>query len=206
MLVLALALLASCGHQPAAPIAASEKIPVAAAGQLPFDRAAGQTGISPTSAVIPPASHVPAGTPVTIRLSEPLSSATAHSGDTFRAAVDEPVIVNGQTVIERGAVVMGRVLDAAAADGSQTSGYVRLALASILIRQTLTIVQSSSTLVKAGGRRNPNSEHKVLVGRTPASSVYFPLHSKGVSQVADVTVGADRSFTFRLREPVTLHD
>src|ERR1700722_16160618 len=47
--------------------------------------------------------QIPFRTPITVRMIEAVDSKVAHLGQTFRASVDEPVLVNGQTVIPRGA-------------------------------------------------------------------------------------------------------
>src|ERR1700675_1033715 len=111
-LVLALALLLDCNRQSPIPLAASETVSASDEARLPFDREAQADGISPTSSVIPPGAQVPAGTPLTIRLKAKLSSASAHLDDRFKAVLDEPIIVNGQILADRGTEVTGRVLDA----------------------------------------------------------------------------------------------
>jgi len=68
------------------------------------------TGASPASPAAQAADPVPAsgiqmpaGTPITVRMIESVDSNVAKLGHTFRASVDEPVLVNGQTAIPRGA-------------------------------------------------------------------------------------------------------
>lgn len=53
---------------------------------------------------------IPDGTPVEIRLIEPLSSARSISGQTFTASLDAPIVVDNAVVVPRGANVRGRVL------------------------------------------------------------------------------------------------
>ena len=52
------------------------------------------------------------GTRIRVRLAEPLSSDRNRAGDTFRAVVDSPVVVNGAVVAPAGANVFGRIADA----------------------------------------------------------------------------------------------
>src|SRR5690242_3014403 len=59
-----------------------------------------------------PAITIPAGTPIGIRLQNSISSASANSGDHFDAVIDEPVVVDGQVVIPKGANATGRVVAA----------------------------------------------------------------------------------------------
>src|SRR6266852_574886 len=79
--------------------------------KLPFDRQPRSTGISPSQSLIPSATKLPEGTPIPIRLQSALSSASSHAGDTFNATIDEPGVIDGQTLIDRGAPATGRVLE-----------------------------------------------------------------------------------------------
>ncbi|HYZ84244.1 MAG TPA: hypothetical protein VE621_07565 [Bryobacteraceae bacterium] len=54
---------------------------------------------------------IPAGTIVTVRLDEELDSNKNSNGDQFRATLDQPLVVNGLVLAERGAQARGRVTD-----------------------------------------------------------------------------------------------
>ncbi|MGC9223542.1 MAG: hypothetical protein ACP5E2_06425 [Terracidiphilus sp.] len=62
----------------------------------------------------PPPSVVdlPAGTNLSVRLDQDLGSKISQPGDNFAATIADDVIVNGQTVIARGARAEGTVIDA----------------------------------------------------------------------------------------------
>lgn len=49
------------------------------------------------------AQRIPANTAIEVRLIEEIDSSKATEGQSFRASVAEPVIVNGRTVVDRGA-------------------------------------------------------------------------------------------------------
>ncbi len=55
--------------------------------------------------------EVPAGTPLTLRLADQISSQTSQPGESFRATVARPVSVGGQVAIPAGASVLGRVTE-----------------------------------------------------------------------------------------------
>ena len=57
----------------------------------------------PASSVPVAGVQIPAGTPITVRMIDKVDSEQTRLGQTFRASVDEPIEVNGQTVIPRGA-------------------------------------------------------------------------------------------------------
>jgi hypothetical protein len=67
-----------------------------------------------------------AGTWITIRVDEPLSSDGNHAGDAFTAALVQPLVVNGFVVARRGQTVGGRVAEAVKA--GRAKGTSRLGL------------------------------------------------------------------------------
>jgi hypothetical protein len=75
---------------------------------------------------LPPHLTIPAGTFVTIRMNQALSSDRNQEGDIFTAILTQPVVVDGVVVAQRGQTVMGRVAEATKAGRAQ--GVSRLAL------------------------------------------------------------------------------
>ncbi len=82
------------------------------------------------SASAPPPAPVtgtlPAGTNIVIRMIEGVDSETNRVGQTFRASMDQPVIVDGQTVIPRGADAVVKLVDAK--DSGKLTGRADLTL------------------------------------------------------------------------------
>jgi len=67
---------------------------------------------------------IPAGTLLSVRLGQTLNSERNHSGDTFSATLDQPLVVDGFVIAERGARAQGRVVEV---DRSgKVSGLARL--------------------------------------------------------------------------------
>jgi len=69
---------------------------------------------------------IPAGTWLTIRVNEPLSSDRNQAGDAFAGTLATPLVVNGLVVAHRGQTVTGRVTEAKKA--GHVSGLSRLGL------------------------------------------------------------------------------
>jgi len=59
---------------------------------------------------------VPDGTELQVRLDESLSSNQNHTGDVFHGSLDQPVVLNDQTAIPAHADVIGKVVEAVAAN------------------------------------------------------------------------------------------
>jgi len=121
-----------------------------ASHSLPFNESSKETGISPTQAFAP--STVPAGTQIVVRLTAPLSSAATHSGDTFEAVLDQPVLVDGLMVMKQGVSVRGRIASAKPSDSPNRAGYLRLTLSSIVDQRATLPVHTSSIFVKGSSR------------------------------------------------------
>ena len=63
----------------------------------------------PAAAVAPIGSAVPAGTSLMVKLETTLATFSNKAGDPFQGRLDQPVVVNGATLIPAGARVEGRV-------------------------------------------------------------------------------------------------
>jgi hypothetical protein len=89
----------------------------AVAGGAPAGPASGPAAApAPVPATPPPPAVVSLarGTRLRVRLDDDLGSKISQPGQTFRCTIADPVVVNGQTVIERGARAEGTVVDAKA--------------------------------------------------------------------------------------------
>jgi hypothetical protein len=217
-LTLGMAIGLACGHQSSVPIVASGAIAPVDGARLPFDREAQSGGISPTSSVVPPGAQAPAGTAIVIRLRKSLSSARAHSNDTFTAVLDEPLVVNDRILAESGSLVTGRVVEAKSVNQTRTPGYMRLTLSSISIDGKPARVRTSSTFFKGLGPRKPiappsDGEGTLLgtaaTGKGPVFGNAMVAESEQDDppeeiRVHEAMVGPERRLKFRLIEPLPI--
>ncbi len=178
MLLLLTLVLAGCSRQ-SGPAASDNS-------GMPFDRPADKKGVSPTASLLP--ASIPAGTPIAIRLQSSVSSASSQSGDSFEAALDEPVVINGQAVAPRGATVTGKVVEAKASGNLQDPGYLRLTLTAISIDAKLLPIQTSSIFVKGGSHEKRNLE--MIGGGAAAGALIGGLAGGGKGALIGTTIGA----------------
>jgi hypothetical protein len=69
---------------------------------------------------------IPAGTVIKARLNQSLSSELNENGDAFSATLEEPIIVNGFVIAEKGSRLDGRVVDAVRA--GRVKGVAKLSI------------------------------------------------------------------------------
>jgi hypothetical protein len=179
----------SCGHETgltADPNSDSRK--------LPFDHQPQSAGLSPSRSLIPSVTRLPEGTPLTICLQRDLSSASARPGDTFAAILDAPIMINGQTLVPRGAAVSGRVLAAKHSGGPQDPGYLRLALVSLTVGEKPFPIETSSLFAKGGSHD----------GRSSAMIRASADHRPAPSAPEEILLGPERRLSFRLAHEADL--
>jgi hypothetical protein len=194
IIVLMLSLLSACSRPPADNASNS-----ADSQKLPFDREPRSTGISPSQSLIPSTTKLPEGTPISIRLQNPLSSASSHAGDTFGATIDEPVVIDGQTLVAHGTSATGRVLEAKPAASSRGSllepGYLRIVLVSLTIGSRPVMIETSSIFAKGGSR----DERTSVAGAATGAG-----REDRRDRDKDIVFGIDRRLSFRLAQSVDL--
>jgi hypothetical protein len=136
--------------------------------------------------------NLPAGTLLTVQLESPLTSRQAHAGDEFTASVVAPLIIDGNTLIDRGTAVTGSIESMQSRPGRPggrpATGYFRLALTAIEVEGREVPIQTSSLFARAAWRPQTTAG---------ASS------SRGAD---GVRIQEGRRLTFRLTTPVNLID
>jgi len=98
---------------------------------------------------------VPAGTVITVRLSQALGSKTSHTGDSFTATVASPIAVNGKLVIPTSSSAEGTVVDAQERGKIKGAGLLQLALNEITVEGTRYPIETRvfSSEEKGKGKR-----------------------------------------------------
>ena len=101
----------------------------------------------------PPASlEIPSGTVLVVRMIDSVDSERDSTGKTFRASIDEPVVVNGQTVIPRGADVTAKLVDERQSGKFEGRAVLTLDLMQIMINGRMVDVTTSEVSQSSSSR------------------------------------------------------
>jgi hypothetical protein len=125
------------------------------------------------TSALPFASHahiLPSGTLLTVQLDNSLSTAKVRDGDTFTASVAAPLTVDGDPLIERGAVATGHVESVRAQAGS---GYFQLRLSALTVEGRQLALQTTSLFTR--GTSGQPDEVRVQKGRHLTFRLTSPL-------------------------------
>ncbi len=159
--------------------------------QLPFASLSAKSGVSPTAELT--TNSLPPGTLLTVRVQSPVSSASSLAGDAFEAVVDDPIVIDGQTLVPRGTKTKGRVLAAKASGGPNEAGYLRLMLTAISLNGKSISLETSSIFAKA---ESPDREDSRYVATASAANEQ--------TEKEDVNLPAKARLTFRLTQTLTI--
>jgi hypothetical protein len=161
---------------------------------------------------------VPANTAIYVRLQQSISSATAQSGQNFSAELDEPLVVEGQTLAPKGAPITGEVVAARDSGHLHNSGYLRITLSSITLNGKTVPLQTNSVFVSGGSYKKRNLAFigggagggallGALIGGGKGAAIGSTVGAGGGTTAAYATgkkeVGfiAERRLGFRLTQP-----
>ncbi len=164
---------------------------------------------------------VPEGTALHVVLDQNLTSAKNRPGDVFEASVSAPVVVDGKTVIPKGARVRGRVVGAKESGRLHGVASLSLALRSVEVGGKSYNIETSS-ITRVGS--NHNKRNIALIGGGAGagaligglagggkgaligSAVGAGAGTAGAAATGkkDIIIPAETPLNFRLRQSVTI--
>ncbi len=95
---------------------------------------------------------VPEGTTLTVRLIDPVDTAKNKEGDTFRASLDAPIVLQDKTVIPKNADVQARLVSATSAGRIKGTSSVVLVLTNIKVGSKTYELQTGEFTQKGTSR------------------------------------------------------
>lgn len=104
------------------------------------------------------------GTVLVVRTTERLSSETMAAGDSFNATLAEPLVIDGFVLAERGARVIGRVAEAAAAGRVKGVAKLSLELTQVALSDGQKLALSTDPFVREGATSRKNDAAKIGAG------------------------------------------
>ena len=182
---------------------------------------------TPPPAPVPPEQQphtvtLPAGTALSVRLNETVSTERNSSGDSFRATLLAPVVVDGFVIADRGSKVQGQVVEADRSGRVRGRANLSLALREInttdgqrvrvqtnsVIREasaskgsdTAKIAAGSAIGALIGGLTGGGKGAAIGAGAGGAAGTGVVLGTRG----KDVTLPNETALTFKLVVPVAI--
>jgi hypothetical protein len=164
---------------------------------------------------------IPAGTVITVRTAQSLSSKTSQAGETFNATVAQPVDVGNTVVIPDGASATGTIVAAHPLGRFKGGAMLQLRLTSVTINGRPVQVQTSSVArsEKGKGKRSATfigggAGLGALIGGLAGGGKGAAIGAisgagAGTAGTAftgnkDIVLPAEAALSFKLQQPVTV--
>ncbi len=164
---------------------------------------------------------LPSGTAVTVRMIDSVDSKQARPGQTFRASVDDAVMVGDRIAIPRGADVVTKLTEMKDPSKLSGGGQLTLVLASLVVNgRTIDVTSESVTQV---GESKKGDSAKVIGGTAALGAIIGAIAGGGkgaaigaasgagagtairvITAGPEVTIPSETRLTFSLQSPVKL--
>ncbi|HUQ49823.1 MAG TPA: hypothetical protein VM056_03835 [Terriglobales bacterium] len=134
------------------------------------------------------AQQIPAGTQISVRINESLSSGNAKVGDRFTGVTTEVVTVNGQTVFPRSSNVEGQVVRVVDSGRLTRPGELELRLTSIRSGSNSATLDTASWNIKGASHTKSNAAK--IGGGAAAGAIIGAIAGGGKGAAIGAGVGA----------------
>jgi len=131
---------------------------------------------------------IPSGTTITVRMIDGVDSEQSRLGQTYRASVDEPVVVNGQTIISRGSDCVARLVEDQ--DSGKFTGrtILKLDLQQVMVNGHMIDVTTGDVTQASSSRGSRTA--KVVGGTTALGAIIGALGGGGKGAAIGAASGA----------------
>jgi hypothetical protein len=150
---------------------------------------------------VPAALTLPAGSIITVRTTQLLSSDRNRPGEEFTVVLDEPVVAQGWVVARRGQTVIGRVVDAQRAGHGQSASRLAIELNElVLVDGQQALIQTE--LVQVLGPDTRQRDQVATVGATTGiGAVIGAVAGGGKGAAIGAAIGAAAGVAGALSTP-----
>jgi hypothetical protein len=132
--------------------------------------------------------QIPTGSTIVVRMTDSVDSERSRLGETFRASVDEPVIVDGQTVIPRGADAVVKLVEDKQSGKFEGRTVLTLALHQVMVNGRM--VDSTTADVSQASASRGARTAKVVGGTTALGAIIGALAGGGKGAAIGAASGA----------------
>jgi hypothetical protein len=200
------------------------EVPAEAVQQAAEEPAPGNAPQAPPAEYleVPPTLTMPAGTLITVRTSQYLSSDQNRAGDSFSAELEQPVVVHGWVLARRGQTVLGRVAVAQRAGRIKGQSQLGVELSQLVLVDGQQLPIHTQLMQTSGG--TTHGVDAAAVGTTGSLGAAIGAAADGGAGAgigAAIGAGAglagvlltrgrptvippETSLTFRLQSPLTI--
>jgi len=165
---------------------------------------------------------LPAGLTLFVRLGETLSTNHNYTGDTFRATLEVPIIMDGFIIAEKGSKVLGRIMNAEKAGHLSGAADLTLALTEIHTTDGQTVRVETNTSERKGPS-NTGADAAKIAGGAALGAIIGALAGGGKGAAIGAGAGgaagtgvvlatrgrpavleSETKLTFQLSAPITI--
>jgi hypothetical protein len=177
------------GGQPAPPPVEAESRPVLRRNDRPENVMRPELNPPPARPVeeARASMELPAGTNIVIRMIEGVDSENARVGQTYAASIDEPVAINGQTVLNRGTDVVVKLVDSK--ESGKLTGKAELTLDLQSIRVDGRLVDVNTQTVSRASDSRGEKTAKVAGGTAAVGAIIGAIAGGGKGAAVGAAAG-----------------
>ncbi|MBS1830365.1 MAG: hypothetical protein JST93_34000 [Acidobacteria bacterium] len=207
---------------PVAPAAPVEPPAPAVTAEAPKPAFTPMKPKEPAKPAEPNSVTVSGGTTIPIRLAQTLDSSKLEDGQAFQATLDQPLVVDGFVIAERGAAIEGRVVSAVQAGRVKGLSHLSIELTRLTTSDGQRVPIRTAAWEKEGEKDTKGDATKVAVGAGIGAALGAIFGGgKGAATGAGaggaagagtvlatrgkpVVLAAETRISFKLKDPVTI--
>jgi hypothetical protein len=161
-----------------------------------------------------------AGTFVTVRINEMLASNKNQPGDSFSGVLEQPIVVDGVVVAQRGQIIYGRVSQA---DKVKGVSHLGVELTGVTLADGEQVAVHSQLISRQGGMTPRGAQAGTIIGTTALGTVVGGAVGRGQGAAIGAGAGAtagiigvlttrnhpsviypETALTFQIQSPLTI--